>query len=165
MISLTTKITRLPPRDLDLRKRPIGNSGAFFCSSCFCSSVLRNTVGVTRATNQPVAARATDPYTIADDCRRSQDDVRSTLRSSMAVRGKAVDQIQYLLYPPKIRESCGSHLGVASRRSEPLLRRFWCRNVVHLLSGQMENRRHSLLPHCDDEQLIGRISLSAVLMR
>jgi hypothetical protein len=27
----TTEITRLPPRDLDLRKRPIGNSGAFFC--------------------------------------------------------------------------------------------------------------------------------------
>ena len=29
----TTKITRLPPRDFDFRKRPIGNSGAFFCSS------------------------------------------------------------------------------------------------------------------------------------
>ena len=26
----TTKITRLPPRDFDFKKRPIGNSGAFF---------------------------------------------------------------------------------------------------------------------------------------
>jgi hypothetical protein len=33
---LTTKITRLPPSDFDFRKRPIGNSGAFFCSSPFC---------------------------------------------------------------------------------------------------------------------------------
>jgi hypothetical protein len=32
----TTKITRLPPSDSDFRKRPIGNSGAFFCSAaCF----------------------------------------------------------------------------------------------------------------------------------
>jgi hypothetical protein len=31
----TLKITRLPPRDFDFRKRPIGNSGAFFCSSAF----------------------------------------------------------------------------------------------------------------------------------
>jgi hypothetical protein len=29
----TTKITRLPPGDFDFRKRPIGNSGAFFGSS------------------------------------------------------------------------------------------------------------------------------------
>ena len=28
---LTTKITRLPPVDIDFRKRPIGNSGGFFC--------------------------------------------------------------------------------------------------------------------------------------
>ena len=27
----TTKITRLPPSDRDFRKRPIGNSGGFFC--------------------------------------------------------------------------------------------------------------------------------------
>jgi hypothetical protein len=27
----TAKITPLPPSDFDLRKRPIGNSGAFFC--------------------------------------------------------------------------------------------------------------------------------------
>ena len=27
---LTAKITRLPPSDFDLRKRPTGNSGAFF---------------------------------------------------------------------------------------------------------------------------------------
>ncbi len=27
---ITTKITRLLPRDFNLRKRPIGNSGAFF---------------------------------------------------------------------------------------------------------------------------------------
>ena len=26
----TSKITRLPPSDVDFRKRPIGNSGAFF---------------------------------------------------------------------------------------------------------------------------------------
>jgi hypothetical protein len=30
-VRITAKITRLPPRDFDLRKRPIGNSGAFFC--------------------------------------------------------------------------------------------------------------------------------------
>ncbi len=29
----TSKITRLPPSDFDFRKRPIGNSGAFFCSA------------------------------------------------------------------------------------------------------------------------------------
>jgi hypothetical protein len=29
----TTKITWLPPRDFDFRKRPIGNSGAFFGSA------------------------------------------------------------------------------------------------------------------------------------
>lgn len=29
----TLTITRLPPRDFDLRKRLIGNSGAFFCSA------------------------------------------------------------------------------------------------------------------------------------
>ena len=29
---ITTKITRLPPRDFNFKKRPIGNSGAFFCS-------------------------------------------------------------------------------------------------------------------------------------
>jgi hypothetical protein len=34
--AVTTKITRLPPSDFDFRKRPIGNSGAFFCSSPFC---------------------------------------------------------------------------------------------------------------------------------
>jgi hypothetical protein len=33
MNCVTVKITRLPPRDFDLRKRPIGNSGAFFYSS------------------------------------------------------------------------------------------------------------------------------------
>jgi hypothetical protein len=36
IVSRTTKITRLPPSDFDFRKRPIGNSGAFFCSSPFC---------------------------------------------------------------------------------------------------------------------------------
>jgi hypothetical protein len=40
----TTKITRLPPRDFDLRKRQIGNSGAFFGSSKplsrRCSSIV-----------------------------------------------------------------------------------------------------------------------------
>jgi hypothetical protein len=30
LLRITTKITRLPPRDFDFRKRPIGNSGAFF---------------------------------------------------------------------------------------------------------------------------------------
>ena len=29
----TPKITRLPPRDFDVPKRPIGNSGALLCSS------------------------------------------------------------------------------------------------------------------------------------
>jgi hypothetical protein len=35
----TTKITRLPPRDFDLRKRPIGNSGAFLCYLAFSTIV------------------------------------------------------------------------------------------------------------------------------
>jgi len=30
---ITTKIIRLSPSDFDFRKRLIGNSGAFFCSS------------------------------------------------------------------------------------------------------------------------------------
>jgi hypothetical protein len=32
-VGITTKITRLPPSDFEFRKRPIGNSGAFFCSA------------------------------------------------------------------------------------------------------------------------------------
>ncbi len=32
---ITPKITRLPPRDLDFRRRPIGNSGAFFGYASF----------------------------------------------------------------------------------------------------------------------------------
>jgi hypothetical protein len=35
---ITTKTTRLPPSDFDFRKRPIGNSGAFFGSSGFFGS-------------------------------------------------------------------------------------------------------------------------------
>jgi hypothetical protein len=33
----TPKITWLPSRDFDSRKRPIGNSGGFFCSAVFLS--------------------------------------------------------------------------------------------------------------------------------
>jgi hypothetical protein len=32
-LARTGKITRLPPKDFDLRKRPNGNLGAFFCSA------------------------------------------------------------------------------------------------------------------------------------
>ncbi len=90
----TPKITRLPPRDFDFRKRPIGNSSAFFCSAlrlcCQTRSSLCCSNGIEK---QPVACTGTAGMPKVDSSIRA--DCRSCVNFAVSSRAFAHIQLPF----------------------------------------------------------------------